>query len=56
VPRFSEKVLLVLSGKSDVGASAWKIGPALIFEILWEELGIKKVLREPFPIGSSTLM
>jgi transposase len=44
--RFSEKVLLVLSGKSDVSASARKIGPALIFERLWEELGIKKVLQE----------
>jgi transposase len=44
--RFSEKVLLVLSGKSDVSASAQKIGPTLIFERVWEELGIKKVLRE----------
>jgi transposase len=44
--RFSEKVLLVLSGKSDVSASAQKIGPTLIFERLWEELGIKKVLQE----------
>jgi len=44
--RFSEKVLLVLSGKSDVSASARKVGPALIFERLWEELGVKKVLQE----------
>ena len=44
--RFSEKVLLVLSGKSDVSASARKIGPTLIFERLWEELGIKKVLQD----------
>lgn len=44
--RFSEKVLLILSGKSDVSASAKKIGPALIFERLWEELGIKKVIRD----------
>jgi len=44
--RFSEKVLLVLSGKSDVSASARKIGPTLIFERLWEELGVKKVLQE----------
>jgi hypothetical protein len=43
--RFSEKVLLILSGKSDVSASAKKIGPALIFERLWEELAIKKVLQ-----------
>lgn len=43
--RFSEKVLLILSGKSDVNASAKKIGPSLIFERLWEELAIKKVLQ-----------
>lgn len=43
--RYSEKVLLILSGKSDVSASAKKIGPALIFDRLWEELGIKKVIR-----------
>ncbi|MBN2220524.1 MAG: hypothetical protein JW697_09655, partial [Kosmotogaceae bacterium] len=43
--RFSEEVLLILSGKSDASASARKIGPALIFERLWEELAIKKVLQ-----------
>lgn len=42
--RFSEKVILVLSGKTPVKASARKIGPALIFERLWKELGIKKVI------------
>ena len=44
--RFSEKVLLILSGKSDVSASSKKIGPALIFERLWEELGAKKVIKD----------
>jgi transposase len=44
--RFSEKALLVLSGKSDVSASAKKIGPALIFERLWEQLGLKKVIND----------
>jgi len=43
--RFSEKVLLILSGKSDVHAATKKIGPALIFERLWEELGIGKIIR-----------
>ena len=42
--RFSEKVVLVLSGKTPVKACARKIGPALIFERLWQELGIKKVI------------
>lgn len=43
--RYSEKLLLILSGKSDVNASAKKIGPALIFERLWNELGIEKVIK-----------
>lgn len=43
--RFSEKVLLILSGKGDVSACAKKIGAALIFERLWKELGIKKVIK-----------
>ncbi|ETR73226.1 MAG: hypothetical protein OMM_07081 [Candidatus Magnetoglobus multicellularis str. Araruama] len=33
--RFSDKALLILSGKSDVSAKAKIIGPALIFERLW---------------------
>jgi len=44
--RFSDKVLLILSGKSDVSAASKKIGPALIFERLWEELGVKKVIKD----------
>ncbi len=43
--RFSEQALLVLSGRSDISAESIKIGPALIFERLWKELGIPKVLR-----------
>ncbi len=43
--RYSEKVLLVLSGRSDVAVDSRKIGPALIFGRLWEELGIKSVIR-----------
>ena len=43
--RYSERVLLILSGNSDVSASARKIGPALIFERLWAELGIKEVIK-----------
>ena len=44
--RFSEQTLLVLSGKSELTAEGKKIGPALIFERLWEELGIGKVIKE----------
>lgn len=42
--RFSEKTLLILSEKSNVSASAMKIGPALIFERLWKELGIGSIV------------
>lgn len=45
--RFSEKVLLILSarGNPDVQATAKKIGPAMIFERLWQEMGIGKILH-----------
>ena len=42
--RFSERTLLILSEKSKVSASAIKIGPALIFERLWKELGIGSIV------------
>lgn len=45
ISRFSEKVLLVLSKGTDVHASAKRIGPALVFERLWNELGIRQVLN-----------
>lgn len=48
--RFSEQALLILSGKSDIAADARTIGPALIFERLWQESGIQgainKLVRE----------
>lgn len=43
--RFSEKTLLILSGKSEITADALKLGPALIFERLWQEAGIKKAIE-----------
>jgi transposase len=43
--RFSEKTLLVLSGKADVKAQAVKLGPALIFERLWKELGLPSIIN-----------
>lgn len=42
--RFSEKALLILSDRSNVSANAKKIGPALIFERLWKELGIGSII------------
>jgi len=44
--RYSEKAMLVLSGKSDVVANSEKIGPSLIFERLWKELGIQNVIKD----------
>jgi transposase len=46
ISRFSGKVLLILSGRSDVHASTKKIGPALIFDRLWGELGIGSIIRD----------
>jgi len=43
--RFSKKALLILSDRSDVNARGKKIGPVLIFERLWEELGIGKIIN-----------
>ena len=37
--------MLVLSGKSDIVALIKKIGPSLIFERLWKELGIQNVIK-----------
>lgn len=44
--RFSERTMLVLSGNSEVLADAKKIGPALIFERLWERTGIKQAIHK----------
>jgi hypothetical protein len=43
--RFSERVMLILSGDSEVLANTKKIGPALIFERLWQRTGIKDAIK-----------
>ena len=44
--RFSGRALMVLSGRSeDIRAEAKKVGPALVFERLWKERGIDRVLH-----------
>ncbi len=45
--RFSETIILILSARDNplVQATAKKIGPAIIFERIWEELGIGKIIR-----------
>ena len=42
--RFSDSALLVLSARSQLDASAKKIGPSLIFERLWKDLGIRSII------------
>lgn len=42
--KFSEQALLIISGQSDIAADAKKIGPALIFERLWKQTGIKAAI------------
>ncbi len=44
--KYSDKALMVLSGKSEPSALTYKIGPSLIFERLWEESGIRSVILE----------
>jgi transposase len=43
--RYSEKAMLILTGHSDPNAVTIKIGPALIFERLWMQTGIKEALQ-----------
>ena len=43
--RFSERVMLILSADSEALANAKKIGPALIFERLWQRTGIKDAIK-----------
>lgn len=44
--RFSDKTLLVLSGKIDVEANAKRIGPVIVFERLWRELGLPEIFKK----------
>lgn len=48
--KFSESSLLILSGKSEAGAHAVSIGPALIFDRLSKKLLFQQGL-EPSPAG-----
>ena len=44
--RFSERAMMILSGKSDISADAMSIGPGLIFDRLWRESGIQTAIRK----------
>lgn len=44
--KYSKNALLILSRRSEASAQSKKIGPALIFERIWQELGIKNVIKD----------
>lgn len=44
--KYSEQAMFILSGRSEISADAKKIGPALIFERLWQQCGIKASLKQ----------
>lgn len=44
--KYSERALLLLAGTSDPDAVIKKIGPVLIFERLWERLGITRHIND----------
>ena len=44
--RYSQEVLMVLTGQTQVKAQAFSIGPALIFERIWKELEIPAILHK----------
>lgn len=44
--RYSDQVLMILSGRSDPKAQSYHIGPGLIFERLWQKIGIGAVINK----------
>jgi transposase len=42
--RFSESALMVLTGQSQITAHTISIGPSLVFDRIWQELGLNKIL------------
>ena len=43
--RFSKEALMVISGQSQIQATTYSIGPALIFERLWKELELPAIIH-----------
>ena len=44
--KYSKEALMVITGQSHVDARSVSIGPALIFERLWKDLGIAGIIHE----------
>ena len=43
--RYTEEAMMVITGQSQIRASSYSIGPALIFERLWKELQIPEIIH-----------
>ncbi|MEI7501464.1 MAG: hypothetical protein WCK84_13575 [Bacteroidota bacterium] len=43
--RFSKEALMVITGQSQIRAHTYSIGPALVFERLWNELEIPTIIN-----------
>ena len=44
--RYSDEALMVITGQSQIEASAFSIGPSLIFERLWKELQLPGIISK----------
>ncbi len=44
--KYSQRALLLLAGASDPQVQVKRVGPALVFERLWEHSGIGEIIRE----------
>ena len=44
--RYSDEALMVITGQSKIQASAFSIGPAMIFERLWKELQLPAIIHQ----------
>lgn len=44
--RYSDQALMVINGQSHIQASTFSIGPALIFERLWNELQLPQIIQQ----------
>lgn len=46
IASYTDKIKLILTSQSEIKADSLRIGPSLIFERLWEELGIREIIHK----------
>lgn len=46
--KFSEKTLSLIAGRSQPETHAWKVGPVIVFERLWQQLGLDRIMKDLF--------